>query len=424
MVIEFSVANFCSFDHIQTLSFRATKLDSLNEQVESNNVVLSDDQRFLKIVGAYGANASGKTNFIKALSFFKEMVSNSLVAEGLSAIGVNPFRQSAGSKLRPSYFQMVLSLEGKKFRYGFTVDNDADIGSEWLFGPAGKNETYYFKRTKDDVQINAEWFEEGSALPKDNLRPDALFLSFCSSYNGTISKSIRNFIFRDVTVDGRIGRRGGSRTPVFSAGLYSVTNRLLESGNQDLVLNWLKEVGLTYNGIRLPQSEAGFSNSVFLLKNIFDESGSVVGQVEMDLHNDESEGTRKFYTYIGRLYRKFQAGGLYVCDEIDSNFHPSLLQKIIRLFQNPQVNKANAQLLFTSHDTNLMDPGIMRRDQFYFAEKNLYDATKLYSLADLKGIRNNADFARQYLAGLYGALPVLGDYLEEAEEPENETDQK
>ncbi|RZM21573.1 MAG: ATP-binding protein, partial [Pedobacter sp.] len=165
------------------------------------------------------------------------------------------------------------------------------------------------------------------------------------------------------------------------------------------------------------------SSQVYFTKDIYDDDGNVAGETEMDLARDESEGTRKFYTFIGKLYRKFQDGGLYICDEIDSNFHPSLLQKIIELFQNPNINKANAQLLFTSHDTNLMNPQIMRRDQFYFAEKLIYGSTKMYSLADLKGIRNNADFARQYLAGIYGALPVLGDYLEEAEEDENPQNQ-
>ncbi len=80
------------------------------------------------------------------------------------------------------------------------------------------------------------------------------------------------------------------------------------------------------------------------------------------------------------------------------------------MFNNPKINTGNAQLLFTTHDTNLLDPSIMRRDQIYFTEKNEEEATRLYSLADLKGIRNDADFARQYLAGFYGALPVLSDF--------------
>jgi AAA15 family ATPase/GTPase len=424
MIIDFSVSNYCSFDHIQTLSFRATSLDSPNDWVDQRNVINVDNVRYLKIIGVYGANASGKTNFIKAFTFFKEMVSHSVAAEGYSVNNVNPFRQSSTGMDRPSFFQMILLIEHRKYRYGFTLKNNGDIGSEWLFGPAEKNETYYFKRTGQDIQSNSEWFEEGASLPEDNLRSDALFLSFCSSYNGKISKSIKNFLERHVTIDAKITRRGLRLGGIYIGGVNSMTNRLVESGNQEMILNWLKEVGLPYNSIRIPKpDEPTPSSQVYFTKDIYDDDGNVIGETEMDLARDESEGTRKFYTFIGKLYRKFQDGGLYICDEIDSNFHPSLLQKIIELFQNPSINKANAQLLFTSHDTNLMNPQIMRRDQFYFAEKLIYGSTKMYSLADLKGIRNNADFARQYLAGIYGALPVLGDYLEEMEEDENPQNQ-
>lgn len=420
MIIEFSVSNYCSFDSIQTLSFRATSLESGSNAVDSKNIINSENVRYLKTVGLYGANASGKTNLIKAITFFRDMVINSVVAEDYSKANVNPFRQSKTGFEKQSYFQIMLLIEHKKYRYGFTLKNNGDIGSEWLFGPAEKNETYYFKRTGQDIQVNGEWFSEGLSLPEDNLRSDALFLSFCSSYNGTVSKTIRRFLSFGVTIDAKVSRRGLRAGAFLFDGIYGQTNKLVESGNEGMILTWLKEVGLVYNAIRIPEREDRIAGrQIFLSKNIYDEDGQVTGETEMNLNIDESEGTRKFYTYIGRFYRKFQEGGVYICDEIDSNFHPSLLLKIIQLFQNPNINKANAQLLFTSHDTNLMDPKVMRRDQFYFAEKNIYDSTKLYSLADLRGIRNNADFARQYLAGIYGALPMLGNYLEEQE---NEAD--
>ena len=99
-----------------------------------------------------------------------------------------------------------------------------------------------------------------------------------------------------------------------------------------------------------------------------------------------------------------------ILDEVDSNFHPSLLIKLIGLFNDPNINKNKSQLLFTSHDTNLMHPTIMRRDQFYFTEKREDLSTRVYSLADLRGIKNDADFAREYLKGIYGAIPILEDY--------------
>lgn len=109
-----------------------------------------------------------------------------------------------------------------------------------------------------------------------------------------------------------------------------------------------------------------------------------------------------------------------ILDEIDSNFHPSLLIKLVSLFNDPEINRSKSQLLFTSHDTNLMSPAIMRRDQFYFTEKKEDNSTRLYSLADLKGIRNDADFAKQYLAGYYGAVPVLENYCNIQNADDNE----
>lgn len=413
MIIQFTTGNYSSFDHNQTLNFRATALESLNDNVEAANIANIGGERFLKIVGVYGANASGKSNLLRAMALFREMVVQSMIAEDLAIKNVNPFRQSQMGPDLPSYFQIVLLLEDKKYRYGFTLNTNGKIGSEWLYGPAAKNETYYFKRKADTFEINSEWFSEGYSLPMENLRDDALFLTFCSTYNGSISRSIRMFF--SAKVNGEVPIRRGGRRGIVTGGIYGLTNRLVETGQEELILKWLKEVGLNYKGVLLKEIDE-FSKRTFLVKHVYDEDGNSVGETQMDLNTDESEGTKKFYMLIGKLHRKFIDGGLFIVDEIDSNFHPSLLQKIIKLFQNPEINQAHAQLLFTSHDTNLMDPELMRRDQFYFTEKNICDSTRIYSLADLKGIRNNADFARQYLAGMYGALPILGNFLEEPTE--------
>lgn len=179
----------------------------------------------------------------------------------------------------------------------------------------------------------------------------------------------------------------------------------MRDGKSEIVLNWLKSAGLFYSGIELVELN-GSADLVYLEKSIYDKDGKVIGKREMDLDFSESAGTKKRYYYIGLLYQLFTEGGVLISDEIDNNFHPYLLQKFIQYFNDPTINKAGAQLLFTSHDTNLLQPDILRRDQIYFTEKSNREESILYSLADLKGIRNNADFARQYLAGFYGALPV------------------
>src|SRR5690606_5492801 len=127
---------------------------------------------------------------------------------------------------------------------------------------------------------------------------------------------------------------------------------------------------------------------------------------------NESAGTQKMFDLAGLILRAFSLDdpAFIILDEIDSNFHPSLLIQLINLFNNPDFNRSNTQLLFTSHDTNLMSPKIMRRDQFFFTKKKEDHSTRLYSLSELKGIRNDADFAKQYLSGYYGAIPILENY--------------
>jgi AAA15 family ATPase/GTPase len=421
MVIEFSLSNYRSFNKIQTISFRATGLVSENKEVDKNNIIEIDGSKILKVLGIYGANASGKSNLIKGLNFLRLMVSSSLDSEGLAKSQLDAFKLTSEKNEHSGFFQIVLLLEGKKYRYGFTLNENGIVSTEWLFGPAEKNETFYFKRTGQIVSINPDRFAEGEKLPLEKLRTETLFLSFCSSYDGQISKTIRSFIANNITVEIEDRRSRFVQGRVNLNQGYALTNRLLEAGKKDLVLKWMKEVGLAVNDIKLEKiniddiSPNYFQTVIYFLKNIYDNEGKVTGNIQMNLRRDESAGTQKFYSYIGALDFKFNRGGLYISDEIDSNFHPSLLQRLIKLF-NSTINKSNAQILFTSHDTNLMDPEILRRDQFYFAEKSSVEETILYSLSDLKGIRNNADFARQYLAGIYGALPLLGNFIDKSEE--------
>ncbi|WP_143011406.1 AAA family ATPase [Chitinophaga filiformis] len=416
MIVEFSISNYRSFNRMQTLSFKATGLVSEDKTVDEKNLIDFDGARYLKIAAIYGANGSGKSNIIEALQFFSGVIISSIEVDDLAHMTMQPFLFSSERMENLGFFQTILIIEGVKYRYGFTIGDRGKIAAEWLFGPASKNETFYFKRSGSSVEVNGEWFPEGTSLPSDKLRNDSLFLTFCSSYDGKVSRAIRDYFKLQVSFEGH------TRYPYFFHQRINAqaedgdTDRLLTEGQKDLVLTWLKRAGMNYEDIEIekPDDEKRRPR-IFLYKNVYDSKGNITDRRRLNLDRHESQGSKKYYRYIGKLIAKFERGGLFVSDEIDNNFHPSLLKKLICLFQDSTINKANAQLLFTSHDTNLMNPDYMRRDQFYFAEKTLLEDTKLYSLADLKGIRNNADFARQYLSGAYGALPILGNYLEESE---------
>ena len=125
----------------------------------------------------------------------------------------------------------------------------------------------------------------------------------------------------------------------------------------------------------------------------------------------ESRGTAKLYALMYPIFFVLKVGGLLLVDEIESSLHPLLCERIIRLFNNSTTNPYNAQLIFTTHNTLLMNPKLLRRDQIYFIEKNEYGESNMYSLYDIDlDIRNNFNYMNNYLAGRFGAIPYLGDF--------------
>ena len=419
MIIEFSVKSYRSIRDLQTISFKATGLKSpAGSDIDADNIVKSNGVSLLKTVGLYGANASGKSNMLMALSYFTRAVSTLATdSRGVRPL-YDPFLFETSNE--GCFFQVVLLLNGKKYRYGFVVNksdnvpgknssNDVKIESEWLYGNVGKNMKRLFLRVGNEVKENNLPTSEGMIIPTKLPYPHTLFLVHAAAFDAKgIPEQIVSYLKRRII--GNI---------VYKEMFRGVSiNAIKES--TPLFLSFLKLFNMKYDDIELIDDESyadvqylGFPSNKVLLKRTTHNGNNKT--LSMNLEYRESAGNKKIFDLAGLLLVAFISEDdpfLIVIDEIDSNFHPSLLIKLIGMFNDPKINKNNSQLLFTSHDTNLMSPSIMRRDQFYFAEKQEDESTRLYSLADLRGIRNDADFAKQYLAGYYGALPVLNDYTE------------
>ena len=425
MIIEFSVKNYRSIRDLQTISFKATGLKSpAGSEIDSNNIVKSDGVSLLKTVGLYGANASGKSNMLMALSYFTRAVSTLATNSRLISPLYDPFLFETSNE--GCFFQIVLLLNGKKYRYGFVVNksdnvpgknssNDVKIESEWLYGNIDKNMKRLFLRVGLEVKENNLPTSEGMIIPTNLSYPHTLFLAYAAAFDAKgIPMQIANYLNHRI-INNIVYKE------LFRGISISAIKESIPS-----FLSFLKLFNMKYDDIELIDDESyadvqylGFPSNKVLLKRTTHNGNNKT--LSMNLEYRESAGNKKIFDLAGLLLVAFISEDdpfLIVIDEIDSNFHPSLLIKLIGMFNDPKINKNNSQLLFTSHDTNLMSPSIMRRDQFYFAEKQEDESTRLYSLADLRGIRNDADFAKQYLAGYYGALPVLNDYTE-MEENEN-----
>lgn len=419
MIVEFSVKNFRSIKELQTISFVATGLKSPVEssEVDKNNISDEGNARLLKTIGVYGPNASGKSNIIKALEYFLQAIKNEASSESNLNSLCDPFLYQESPFNTESFFQIVLFVNNKKYRYGFTVKINSKerekpediyskeiIVSEWLFGTKEKNIGELF--TRKGMEVIKEKLPNKEKIPSLPYE-HTLFLTHSAAYDSEgDSITIRNYI-------------KGWTFSNFKFGVESlrwITLLWLEKGNRKKdFLKMLSSFNLNYNDIVIerdtnkPESDILSQDKIFLIKSYNKEI------VKLNLGYNESSGTQKLFDLVGLLLLIFNlpTSAFIALDEVDNNFHPSLLIKLIGLFNNPELNKSKSQLLFTSHDTNLMSPSIMRRDQFYFTEKSEDNSTRLYSLADLKGVRNDADFAKQYLAGFYGALPILENYSTE-----------
>jgi hypothetical protein len=287
-----------------------------------------------------------------------------------------------------------------------------------LLSRPSTKEALYFSREGTAFTIKSERFKEGQGLER-RTRENALFLSVCAQFNGEVSQSLLSWFDHWQIV------QGASEPWGFSPGTIK---QLKEPQQKTKILNMIKvadpgiidfaliEENLTVDDIpkELPEdlkNELVKSIMKVELKTLHrkvDAENKERGFVPFDLERNESAGTQKLVKLVGPLLDTLEHGKILVIDELDARLHPLLTRLIVSLF-NSSINTANAQLIFASHDTTLLHSKFFRRDQVWFVEKDPYGATDLYSLFELKGVRKEAVFSKEYIQGKYGAIPFIGD---------------
>ncbi|WP_291099453.1 MULTISPECIES: AAA family ATPase [unclassified Flavobacterium] len=402
MLLEFTVGNFLSFKDNKTFSLEAGSISELKE-----NVVKEGKYKVLRSAVIYGANSSGKSNFIKALDFMVETIKNSSKLNSTDKLNVKPFLLNTKTENLPSFFEILFTESNKRYRYGFEIDSDK-IHSEWLFilDEKSKKEELYFVREINGIGV-ADIFEEAKGL-ESKARDNGLFLPLVDQFNIEVGKIIMQNISKLYV---RSGLEHGSS--VFA------TNMMCDNDRDRGILNtFIKKLDLGFENFNLEQKEdIAFGNRVRTLHNVYDNKGSVVSNYEFNLSNQESSGTNKIFDLSGFVLLSIQLGLVLIIDELDSKLHPILTQEIIKLFNNPETNPKNAQLIFTTHDTNLLGANLFRRDQIWFTEKDKIESTDMYSLLEFKDengktVRSDRSFEKDYIRGRYGAIPYISNFQE------------
>ena len=396
----------------------AAALTSKDKCLDDHNVFKVDDElSLLKSAAIYGANASGKSNLAKALSFMKWfMVNSSKETQSIDEINVEPFRLSTETEGEPSYFELAFLMNGQKYRYGFEVTQERVI-SEWLFYVPSVRETNLFERQLDSIKSSKVYNADGV---QQRTRSNALFLSVSAQFNVEIAERILEWITDKLNIIS--GLHDGAYLN------YKVRCFINDQNKADIV-QLIKKLDLGISEIQVEQEDfttdllpdempdelkklivkaGGQATSIGIPHRKFDADGNHKSIEEFDLESHESEGTKKVFALAGPLITALKEGEILIIDEFDARLHPLISLAIVRLFNSKEANPNNAQLIFMTHDTNLLSNKIFRRDQIWFTEKNRYSATDLYSLAEYK-IRNDASFESDYIKGRYGAIPYIGN---------------
>lgn len=416
MLVQFSVGNFLSFKDVATLSMVAS---SIKEFGDTNLFKINDKLNLLKSTVIYGANASGKSNLFKGMAFARNFILNSSKeTQATEDINITNFKLSVETENMPSFFEFIFIQEGIRYRYGFQV-NKTEVCEEWLFYTPKTKEVKLFIREKNTFQCGSS-FKESKDL-KEKTRKNALFLSVVAQFNGEISTKILTWFTHFHVVSG-----------LNDTNFLPYTLRKLEEETfKDEILRFLKIADLGIENIYLIKKEIDLQKlPADLPEQIkselvegaiqigvqtshikYDKEKNIKSHVKFELDEEESKGTQKFFALSAPIIDTLKNGKILVIDELDARLHPLLTKYLIRLFNSNEHNKFNAQLIFVSHDTNLLNRDLFRRDQIWFTEKNREGATNLYSLVEYKvrKVRKDASFEKDYILGKYGAIPFINE---------------
>lgn len=419
MLLRFSAGNHLSIRESLELSLVASALDdSETGLIDCPHVPRG---KALPSAVIYGANASGKSNFISALHMMCNIVLNSH-RRGKPSGGVphTPFALDPAFANAPSSFEADFIIEGVRYHYGFTASNEVFL-SEWLHAfPSGRMQKLFEREEQK--------FTFGRSLKGRNkviealTRKNSLFVSAAAQNNHEELSAISNF-FASIQFDNNISVPGQ-----FAA------HQLAGGELDDRIIRFLEKIGTGIVGYKpmekdIPEAAQKFNRA---LKTALKEIAGVEESEKFELPDgkdkisyiqlahrsvngenvyfnieQESEGTKRLLMFLGPVFGALDDGTIIVIDELNASLHTQICETVLALFSSHNTNPKGAQLIATTHDTNLLSSSFLRRDQVWFTEKNEYGATRLYPLTDIR-TRKGDNIEKGYLQGRYGAIPFTG----------------
>lgn len=402
MLIEFAIQNFKSFKQLQVFSLEASNEEDVNDN-KTRVVKIDGGYRVVKTKAIYGANASGKSNLIMGLVAMWKILDNNLKYDSVFQDFISPYRLDNELRNQPSYFQVIFVYEGNKYRYGFEVDQKK-VHREWLYLKREKEVMLFEREGIKFLELNETSFKEGKIIEQGvkMFTEKTLVVSVLDQLSSPISSIVKECLNNKIIISPNLPGQNKFVNNWFIQTMRHFeediefkkwTIRLLHEIDGSIKDSKIQEVVLPNGQVdKIPVIIRTINNSDF----------------PFILETEEASGTKKVFDFSQIIYSSIKQGKALIIDEMDALLHPKLTRKIIELFQSPDAHE-EAQLIFATHDTNLMDNELLRRDQITFLEKSNEGASEIYDLSDIKGVRAKDLFEKNYLKGNYGALPVLNN---------------
>ena len=418
MLLRFGVSNHLSIRDYQELSFATSSLKDQREGLIDCEV--APHGSVLPAVVIYGPNASGKSNFVAAIRAMQSMIlwSQTRGEPDGNVLPRRPFRLNHESSGLPSRFDIDFMIDGVRHHYGFETSAKM-FEAEWLYAFPKSHQRALFERQGDSFR-----FGRGLRGQNNNIagltRPNSLFLSAAAQNGHEYLSKVFGF-FRSILNVGNVSVPGAV-----------ASNQITQDGGIDpRVISFLETintgvVGYRQKEIELPEEFRAVRHElVTVLKKItdtlddmeMDEDDKHVilelahrGQDGEEIFLDldlESAGTRRLLIMLGLVFRALDRGWLVCVDELDASLHTQASEAVLKLFSSRERNIRGAQIIATTHDTNLLKSSVLRRDQVWFTEKDPEGSTQLYPLTEIR-TRRGDDIRRGYLQGRYGAIPFAG----------------
>jgi uncharacterized protein len=421
MLLRFGVENYLSIRDYQEINLTATKLtDDATDLINRKKL----PSPLLPSIAIYGANASGKSNLISAFYFMIRGILHSY-SHGKEEKGapLNYFRLDNESKTRPCKFDIDFFHDEVRYHYGYSM-NDKVIQEEWLYAyPHGKRQIWFYRNIDESPKLYFGKNLKGKLKTIEELtKPNSLFLSTAAEANHDQLSNIYKYF--------------ENRYEVYESIKNEELNlkSLLEMEEvKKLYIDFLKEADIGILDIKVEEKDFDVPDDVMLrakeFESAFNQHTKLSAKLTIPEKREmiffghkakdrepvyfppymESDGTLALLSLLRPVFYALATGSILFIDEIESSLHPLLSNKIIRLFNKSSANLNGAQIIFTTHDTNLLANDFLRRDQVWFTEKNSEGATHIFPLSDIK-TRKGDNLEKGYLQGRFGAIPYLGSF--------------